>query len=118
MQQKTAEPWNAHERQGNTRPGTCQRYTSGWPGLATTAPLLPTVPHRTFTVAYRYSRTITGAALAAPCANTHSINMGQRVIKLLVGLSLKLTSNVGVHQVPPGATLPLNTHSVQYIAQR
>lgn len=51
------------------------------------APLLATVPRRTFVVNYRYSRAITGAALAAPCANTHSINMGQRVIKLLVGLA-------------------------------
>ncbi len=35
---------------------------------------------------YRYNVTggITGAALAAPCASTHSINMGQRIIMLKV----------------------------------
>lgn len=36
----------------------------------------------TITVNYRYSGKITGAALAAPCADTHSINMGQRIIML------------------------------------
>lgn len=41
---------------------------------------------RRFEVRYRYNVTggITGAAIAAPCASTHSINMGQRVIMLKV----------------------------------
>ncbi len=44
-------------------------------------------PCSTFTVTYRYplGGRVTGASLAAPCADTHSINMNQRVVFLEVG---------------------------------
>lgn len=47
----------------------------------------PPLPHcSTFTVTYRYplGGRVTGASLAAPCADTHSINMNQRVVFLEV----------------------------------
>ncbi|EFJ45324.1 hypothetical protein VOLCADRAFT_94428 [Volvox carteri f. nagariensis] len=50
-------------------------------------PVIRTAPKvilrgRVFTVGYKYGGRITGATLAAPCANTHSINMNQRVVFL------------------------------------
>ncbi|EFJ45325.1 hypothetical protein VOLCADRAFT_94429 [Volvox carteri f. nagariensis] len=52
-------------------------------------PVIRTAPKvillgRVFTVGYKYGGPITGATLAAPCANTHSINMNQRVVFLNV----------------------------------
>ncbi|GIL50459.1 hypothetical protein Vafri_6642 [Volvox africanus] len=58
-----------------------------------------------------YTGTVTGATLAAPCANTHSINMNQRVLFLnLVSVS---SSGVAQVQAPP-LSQPAAAHAGYY----
>lgn len=54
----------------------------------------------TFTVTYRYplGGRVTGASLAAPCADTHSINMNQRVVFLEVD---KVSTTTVTLKAPP-----------------
>ncbi|GIL50456.1 hypothetical protein Vafri_6647 [Volvox africanus] len=58
-----------------------------------------------------YTGTVTGATLAAPCANTHSINMNQKVLFLnLVSVS---SSGVAQVQAPP-LSQPAAAHAGYY----
>ncbi|GIM13825.1 hypothetical protein Vretimale_16893, partial [Volvox reticuliferus] len=61
-----------------------------------------------FTVSY--TGTITGATLAAPCANTHSINMNQRVLFLNL---VSVSNGVARVQAPP-LSQPAAAHEGYY----
>ncbi|GIL88915.1 hypothetical protein Vretifemale_16839 [Volvox reticuliferus] len=57
-----------------------------------------------------YTGTVTGATLAAPCANTHSINMNQRVLFLNV---VSVSNGVARVQAPP-LSQPAAAHEGYY----